>query len=52
VPVRVEELAAVPVFAMLSSAELGSLAASAERMEVAAAAELAREGDSDIQCSL
>lgn len=45
VPVLVEEFAEVAVLAALSSAELERLAASAERMDVPARTELAREGD-------
>ena len=44
--VSVEELSAVPALALLSGAELASLAVSAERIEIpAAGVELAKEGD-------
>ena len=45
VPVPVEDIVSVPLFANLSSTELASLAASADRIEVASGTELAREGD-------
>jgi CRP/FNR family transcriptional regulator, cyclic AMP receptor protein len=45
VTVSIEELAAVPALTLLSGAELDSLAAAAERIDVPAGTELAVEGD-------